>query len=193
MELEDRVGKNIIGRKDVWRKHFDQRNCLDEGNERARTSFLMEEEEVTFVGHQVMRALANGASPEVTATDAQFRRSNDSGKCHTTNTRKEIILAAGAISTPQLLQLSGIEDQEILDQLWTDIKMNLPTVGRNLQEQTMNSTGHSAQSTFNRDGHGPSAIVVFRSLKELLSENGRSNGSVIAQQRGDMSNSMQGA
>ncbi|WP_323845980.1 choline dehydrogenase [Microbulbifer magnicolonia] len=47
---------------------------------------------------------------------------------------REIILSAGALNSPQLLQLSGIGDPEHLKSLGIDCLHPLPGVGRNLQE-----------------------------------------------------------
>lgn len=46
----------------------------------------------------------------------------------------EVILAGGAINTPQLLQLSGIGDAEHLQTLGIDPVVDLPGVGENLQD-----------------------------------------------------------
>ncbi len=45
---------------------------------------------------------------------------------------REIILAAGSIASPQLLELSGIGDREILSNSGVEAVHNLPGVGRNL-------------------------------------------------------------
>jgi choline dehydrogenase len=58
-----------------------------------------------------------------------------SGKVNLTiHAIKEVILSAGAISSPQILQLSGIGDESLLNKL--DIKMihHNPAVGKNLQD-----------------------------------------------------------
>ncbi len=47
---------------------------------------------------------------------------------------KEIILSAGAIASPQILQLSGIGDGEILQKLSIPVNMHNPSVGKNLQD-----------------------------------------------------------
>ncbi|KAL0263056.1 hypothetical protein SLS55_002031 [Diplodia seriata] len=47
--------------------------------------------------------------------------------------RKEVILAAGAIHTPQILQLSGIGPADLLNSLDIDVLVDLP-VGYNLQD-----------------------------------------------------------
>lgn len=48
--------------------------------------------------------------------------------------RKEVILAAGAIGSPQLLLLSGIGDSNHLQQVGVPLVHHLPGVGRNLQD-----------------------------------------------------------
>ena len=50
------------------------------------------------------------------------------------NVSKEAILAAGAIHTPQILQLSGIGDPAMLSKLNISTVANVPGVGRNLQD-----------------------------------------------------------
>ncbi|KAH8111183.1 glucose oxidase [Phellopilus nigrolimitatus] len=137
---------------------------------------------LTLINYQVTKILLSGSAPSVTATGVQFKKSDNSGDTFTASASKEVILAAGAIGSPQLLQLSGVGDPSILTPLGIDVKVNLPTVGRNLQEQTMNSVGHSAQSSFNSDGSGPSDCIAYPSLKELFAIGGGSNGSVTADQ-----------
>ncbi|WP_062232721.1 GMC family oxidoreductase [Aureimonas sp. N4] len=46
----------------------------------------------------------------------------------------EIVLAAGAIGTPQLLQLSGIGPAELLRRHGIEVVLDRPTVGENLQD-----------------------------------------------------------
>lgn len=48
--------------------------------------------------------------------------------------RREVILAAGAIGSPKLLQLSGIGDADALRALDIPVVHHLPGVGRNLQD-----------------------------------------------------------
>lgn len=48
--------------------------------------------------------------------------------------RKEVILSAGAVASPQLLQLSGIGDGNLLQQHGISVLQHLPGVGENLQD-----------------------------------------------------------
>lgn len=47
---------------------------------------------------------------------------------------KEVILAAGAIHSPQILQLSGIGDDVLLNSFGIKTIVDLPGVGKNFQD-----------------------------------------------------------
>ncbi|RPF55252.1 choline dehydrogenase [Aquisalibacillus elongatus] len=64
------------------------------------------------------------------ASGVTYRRN---GKTHQVKAR-EVVLAGGAINTPQLLQLSGVGDAEHLESLGIKPIVNLPGVGENLQD-----------------------------------------------------------
>src|SRR6266851_1421916 len=53
---------------------------------------------------------------------------------HTARAEREVILAGGVINSPQLLMLSGIGDPEALRALGIAGAVELPGVGRNLQD-----------------------------------------------------------
>ncbi|MBQ4864214.1 choline dehydrogenase [Pseudoalteromonas sp. MMG013] len=48
--------------------------------------------------------------------------------------RKEVVLSAGPIGSPHLLQLSGVGDQAVLEKAGIEVKHHLPGVGQNLQD-----------------------------------------------------------
>jgi choline dehydrogenase len=48
--------------------------------------------------------------------------------------RREVLLCAGAVQTPQLLQLSGVGSRALLDSLGIAVVQPLPGVGENLQD-----------------------------------------------------------
>ena len=47
---------------------------------------------------------------------------------------REVVLSAGAIGSPQILQLSGIGEQSLLEKVDVPVVHNLPGVGQNLQD-----------------------------------------------------------
>jgi choline dehydrogenase len=56
------------------------------------------------------------------------------GQARTARARAEVLLAAGAIQSPQLLQLSGIGPAPLLQRHGIEVKHALPGVGENLQD-----------------------------------------------------------
>lgn len=50
------------------------------------------------------------------------------------NTTGEVIVSAGALRSPQLLMLSGIGPKAELERLGIDVVLNLPGIGKNLQD-----------------------------------------------------------
>ena len=56
------------------------------------------------------------------------------GSIKTATARKEVILSAGSIGSPQLLQLSGIGPAQVLKDAGVEVVQNLPGVGENLQD-----------------------------------------------------------
>ena len=54
------------------------------------------------------------------------------GKSHTVRARREVILSAGSIGTPHLLQLSGIGAPQLLERIGVPLVHALPSVGENL-------------------------------------------------------------
>lgn len=63
------------------------------------------------------------------------RSSQQQGEVRRVYASKEVILAGGAFNTPQLLMLSGIGPREVLEQQGIEVRVDLPGVGRNLQDR----------------------------------------------------------
>lgn len=61
------------------------------------------------------------------------------GALYSTFARREVVLCAGAIQSPQLLELSGIGDPKVLEDARIHCMVPNPHVGKNLQEHTMSA------------------------------------------------------
>lgn len=68
-----------------------------------------------------------------------------SGRSGTFTARKEVILAAGAVHTPQILQLSGIGPEKLLASANITTIVDLPGVGQNFQDHPMLSSQYSCK------------------------------------------------
>ncbi|KAI0970549.1 GMC oxidoreductase-domain-containing protein [Xylaria arbuscula] len=104
-----------------------------------------------LTGHTVTRILNRGVGNR-TLPGLSQRPGNESGKVMVTGAelaanssaprynvtcKQEVILAAGAILSPVLLQISGFGPAEHLRNLNVDVAVDLPGVGSNLQDHAM--------------------------------------------------------
>jgi choline dehydrogenase len=56
------------------------------------------------------------------------------GQCRAVRARREVVLAGGAVNSPQLLMLSGIGDREQLGRHGINVVADVPEVGQNLMD-----------------------------------------------------------
>jgi len=86
------------------------------------------------------RLLLNGRR----VTGLEFWQGNELVKA---DAGREVILAAGSIGSPQLLQLSGIGPGSLLRQHGIDVRHELPGVGENLHDHLMERTVFKVRNT----------------------------------------------
>ncbi|KAH8987297.1 aryl-alcohol-oxidase from pleurotus Eryingii, partial [Lactarius akahatsu] len=89
-----------------------------------------------------------------------------SGPLFTRNATKEVILAAGAVNTPQLLMLSGIGDSAQLSQFNIQTIVKLPDVGKNMQDHVVLSNVFSVNSNFTNDDIGRNPTLFLNDLAQ---------------------------
>jgi choline dehydrogenase-like flavoprotein len=65
---------------------------------------------------------------------AQGARFCHSGAEHYAEATKEVIVCAGSVQSPQLLEISGIGNADILANAGINVKFSNPNVGENLQD-----------------------------------------------------------
>lgn len=68
----------------------------------------------------------------VKATGVEFKAKD--GQIYKVNAQHEVVLAAGALKTPQLLELSGVGNKEILSKHNIECLVENPNIGENLQD-----------------------------------------------------------
>ncbi|THU95508.1 GMC oxidoreductase [Dendrothele bispora CBS 962.96] len=74
---------------------------------------------------------ASGSSDNLTATGVEYSANSAT---HTVKANKEVILSAGTIASPQILQLSGVGPRDVLESVGITVLSELPGVGQHLQD-----------------------------------------------------------
>ena len=90
--------------------------------------------------HKVKKILFHGT----TATGVVYS-SRETNQTFTIKAEKEVIISAGTIHTPQVLQNSGIGPKELLEKADIPLVLDLPGVGQNLQDHLWLSVTYKCQ------------------------------------------------
>ncbi|KAJ4396629.1 hypothetical protein N0V93_000850 [Gnomoniopsis smithogilvyi] len=99
-----------------------------------------------------------GTNGTATANGVEVTSSN--GTTSVVKANKEVILSAGALVSPLLLELSGVGNPSILSQYGIETVVDLPTVGENLQDQINNELVYNPPSNFTASYDGGGAQFV---------------------------------
>ncbi|KLO10847.1 GMC oxidoreductase [Schizopora paradoxa] len=94
----------------------------------------------------VHRILSRKDERFVEATSVEFEHG---GGIHKVNVRKEVILCAGALKSPQILELSGIGNKSVLESFGIETLVDLPGVGENMQEHSYSMVIHELKPESN--------------------------------------------
>lgn len=100
----------------------------------------------------VEKVILEHSSDGVSASGVQFTHQ---GKSQTVNAQKEVILAAGAIQSPQLLELSGIGDAALLKSHGLEVYIDNGNVGENFQDHLFTGVAYEVKE-------GVSTLDVMR-------------------------------
>lgn len=97
---------------------------------------------------------------------------HQSGQNHTILAGREVIVSAGAVNSPKLLQLSGIGPAELLKQHGISVALHLPEVGQGLQDHLGISYQYAASEPTlnNRLGRWPGKI--YAGLQYVIARRG---------------------
>ncbi|KAJ5894668.1 hypothetical protein N7495_006359 [Penicillium taxi] len=99
---------------------------------------------------------------EVTAEGVEVTLAN--GKTSVVKATREVILSAGSLRSPLLLELSGVGNPKILSKYNIKTKVNLPTVGENLQDQMNNEIVFSSSA----NNTGAANFVAYPSAEQIF-------------------------
>jgi choline dehydrogenase len=92
------------------------------------------------------------------------------GKTETARAEREVLLSCGAIATPQLLLLSGIGPAAKLDEYSIPVQVDLPEVGRNLQDHLDFCTVQQSKKAVTYEFNAAQMLVV--AARYLLTRRG---------------------
>ncbi len=104
---------------------------------------------------------------------------NSFGKEEKIFANKEIILSSGSFITPKILMLSGIGDEEELDNFSIKCKSNLPGVGKNLMDHPECPLIAKANGKFGYYKQGEGWRMIKNGLEFLLFGTGRVNSTGV--------------
>ena len=95
-----------------------------------------------------------------------------SGKTHKATALREVILSAGSINSPQLLQLSGVGPKNILEQASVPIVHDSPAVGENLQDHLGVSYFYKSKVPTLNDQLRPVLGKIYQGLRYIFLRRG---------------------
>jgi choline dehydrogenase len=101
---------------------------------------------LTVITHaHVQKLVINSQSGSKKATGVEVRINDDSAKVF--NASREVILSAGAIGSPQILQLSGIGSGDFVKEKGLEVIHDLPGVGENLHDHLQVRSVYKVENT----------------------------------------------
>lgn len=108
----------------------------------------------------------DSSSSSVTADGVEITSAD--GTTSVVKAAKEVILSAGALVSPLLLELSGVGNPAVLAQYGIDTVVDLPTVGENLQDQVNNEILYQPPSNFTATyDNGSAQFVAYPSAAHV--------------------------
>ena len=95
-----------------------------------------------------------------------------SGSTHKVYAKREVILSAGSINSPQLLQLSGVGPKKVLQEASVELIHDSPAVGQNLQDHLSVTYFYKSKVPTLNDQLRPLLGKVYQGLKYILTRSG---------------------
>ncbi|KAK1982484.1 GMC oxidoreductase [Colletotrichum cereale] len=159
---EDVNGGNMVGFSIIPRT-VDQEEAIRE--DAARAYYF------PYQNRTNLKVLLNTSAQKLTWKNATVPTADGvkvlstDGSSRIVKARKEVILSAGALVSPLLLELSGVGRPTVLKQHSIETVVNLPTVGENLQDQMNNGLSFDMK---NSTVDGNLATVAYPSVGHIF-------------------------
>lgn len=126
---------------------------------------------VILTGFTVTKVNFETTGNNITATGVNFKANRDSDT-YTVQANREVILAAGVIGSPHILQLSGVGPADLLQPLGIEVVHDLPGVGAHLQDHVSASLAFSTTAAVTGDEIGANSNFSAEHLEMWSSGNG---------------------
>lgn len=124
-----------------------------------------------FLNTEAQKLVWHDAAPGADAkASGVLVTDSNTGESRTIYANKEVILSAGAVRTPVLLELSGVGNPSVLVAAGIDVTIDLPTVGENLQDQALNSYEGASAAPFS----GRSSYVAYPDYEHVFGDDASS-------------------
>lgn len=94
------------------------------------------------------------------------------GRIETFRAAREVILSGGAINSPQLLQLSGVGDAELLKTMGIEVRQHAPRVGQGLQDHLCVSYFFKSKVPTLNEQLGPLTGKLWAGIRYLFGRRG---------------------
>lgn len=86
--------------------------------------------------------------------------------------RREVILSAGALQSPKLLQLSGVGPAEHLRSLGIEVRLDSPDVGSNMREHRLLFVQHELTGGGSLNGQFAGLPLMWHAMRYMLTRSG---------------------
>ncbi|OTB07237.1 putative GMC oxidoreductase [Hypoxylon sp. CI-4A] len=156
--LNPDVNSGVTRGFDIWPQTLDRDADVREDAARAYYYPVEGRDNLKIIkGTATKLAWDNSSTSSALLSASGIEYLDAEGQTATLTAAKEVILSAGAVRSPLILERSGVGNHLTLDKYGIETKISLPGVGENLQEQpnvileytsTNDSTGTTPYATF---------------------------------------------
>ncbi|SNX86062.1 related to Glucose oxidase [Melanopsichium pennsylvanicum] len=161
-----------------WERSFSRNAYVDPIADRRKNLVVLPDQTVT----RIIFDTTPDVDGSFRALGVEFAANSSAPRVHVT-ARREVILSAGAIGSPQILQLSGFGCKELLKSKNVTMIKELPGVGQNLQDHLAGSVVYSpaqglvlpSATNLTKKASFVDSSVAYVTLEKIYGSNETSN------------------